>query len=178
MRIKKEKAKGEVPMVESQFIDFSAYLEKGIDAIRRTGIKVIECRERHVRISMPLAGNTNHIGMMYGGSLCVLGEVSGGAISGVSFGITDYVPIVKELKVRFKKPALSDVYLVVDMREDAVRDALDTVRTKGKADFTLDLKIRDSSDEVVAEVNGIYQIRPIPAGLQNPVVGFARDAEK
>ncbi|TAL31528.1 MAG: DUF4442 domain-containing protein [Spirochaetes bacterium] len=160
-------------MIQEQYMDFAAYLEHGIQAIENTGITILECRDRYVKIKLPLFGNTNHLGMMYGGSLCILGEVSGGAISGVSFGVTDYVPIIKEIKVRFTRPAVSDVVLEASLSEDTVKECLGKIAEKGKADFALTLELRDVADAVVARVDGLYQVRPLPPGMPNPVVGFA-----
>jgi len=39
---------------------------------------------------------------------------------------------------------------------------------KDKADFTLDLELRDTSGEAVAVVNGVWQIRKIPEGMESP----------
>ena len=40
---------------------------------------------------------------------------------------------------------------------------------KGKADFNLDLEIKDSGGETVATVQGTWQIRKIPEGMPNPL---------
>ncbi len=156
-------------MIEERFKNLVVYLETGVEAIARTGVKALECRERYVKLLMPLAGNTNHIGIMYAGSLFTLGEVPGGAIFGASFDVTKYVPIVKEVSIRFRRPAMTDVTLEVSMEKDTVDTLTKEVESKGKADFPLQLEIKDASGEVVALVSGIWQIRALPPGMASPL---------
>jgi len=156
-------------MIEERFKNLVVYLETGVEAIARTGVKALECRERYVKLLMPLAGNTNHIGIMYAGSLFTLGEVPGGAIFGASFDGTKYVPIVKEVSIRFRRPAMTDVTLEVSMEKDTVDTLTKEVESKGKADFPLQLEIKDASGEVVALVSGIWQIRALPPGMASPL---------
>ena len=156
-------------MIEERFKNLVVYLETGVEAIARTGVKALECRERYVKLLMPLAGNTNHIGIMYAGSLFTLGEVPGGAIFGASFDVTKYVPIVKEVSIRFRRPAMTDVTLEVSMEKDTVDTLTKEVESKGKADFPLQLEIKDASGEVVALVSGIWQIRTLPPGMASPL---------
>ncbi len=160
-------------MIQEQYKNFAAYLERGIEAVRKTGIRVVECRDRYVKLMLPLQGNVNHLGMMYAGSMSTLGELSGGAVAGVSFGVTEYFPIIKELKVRYVRPALSDVTLEAAMSEETIRECREKLAVKGKADFALEIKMMDAQGEVVAQVNGLYQVRPIPEGMVNPVVNFS-----
>jgi len=156
-------------MIEERFKNLVVYLETGVEAIARTGVKALECRERYVKLLMPLAGNTNHIGIMYAGSRFPLGEVPGGAIFGASFDGTKYVPIVKEVSIRFRRPAMTDVTLEVSMEKDTVDTLTKEVESKGKADFPLQLEIKDASGEVVALVSGIWQIRALPPGMASPL---------
>ncbi len=157
-------------MIEERFKNLVVYLETGIDAIARTGVKALECRERYVKMLMPLAGNTNHIGMMYAGTLFTLGEIPGGAIFGVSFDVTKYVPIVKEVSIRFRRPALTDVTLEVSMEKETAEKISKEAESTGKADFPLELEIKDASGEVVAIVKGTWQIRKMPEGMTSPLV--------
>jgi len=156
-------------MTDEKFRALADYLENGIDPIRRAGVKVLVCRERRVKLLMPLAGNTNHLGIMYGGSLLAIAEMSGGAICGVTFDYHTYVPVIKEISFKFKRPALSDVTLEVGMDDDLYDKTRAELLEKGKADFTLDLEIRDAAGTVVASARGLYQVRPIPEGLVPPI---------
>ncbi|MGD0276055.1 MAG: YiiD C-terminal domain-containing protein [Syntrophales bacterium] len=156
-------------MIEEKYKDVAEYSEKGVDGIRRTGIKVLEFRDRHVKMLMPLAGNTNHVGIMYAGSLFTIGEISGGVIFAAAFDATKYYPIVKEVNIKFLKPVMTDVTLVVDMSEEKVKEVKKLLEEKGKADFELDLEIKDPNGQVMAIVHGIWPIRKLPEGFESPL---------
>lgn len=58
---------------------------------------------------MPGAGNENHIGSMYAGALFTLAEIPGGALFLTSFDSARFYPIVKEMTLRFRRPAKGDI---------------------------------------------------------------------
>lgn len=138
----------------------------GIDAIRRTGIRVLEVRPRYTKILMPLKGNVNHAGMMYAGSLFTIGEIPGGILHIASFDVNRFFPIVKEVNIRFRRPATTDVTLEMELDREQADHIQDEAEKKGKADFSLKMEIRDTAGEVIAIVNGTWQIRKIPAEMK------------
>ena len=138
-----------------------------VTGIERTGLKVLELRERYAKSMMPLEGNINHIGIMYAGSLFTLGEFSGGVIHLVTWDVNKYVPIVKEVNIRFRRPAMTDVTLEVTISEEEAARVVRDADEKGKGDFTLDLEIKDAGGEVVSVVSGVWQIRPMPEDMRN-----------
>ncbi len=156
-------------MIDEKYKKIADYTKNGIEAIKRTGLRILECRDNYVKLLMPLEGNVNHIGMMYAGSLFTIGEVSGGAIFGVTFDYLKYIPIVKEVTIRFRKPTLSDVTLEVEMSPERARELQQTTDQKGKADFDMDLEIKDAGGETVALVHGVWQVRTMPEGMPNPL---------
>jgi len=132
-----------------------------VDAIKRTGIRVVCLRDRYAKMLMPLEGNVNHVGMMYAGSLFTLGEIAGGAIHVVSFDMTKLFPIVKEIKIRFRRPATTDVIMEVELSaEEAARIQAEALE-KGKADYVLNLELKDAHGEAVSIVQGTWQVRTI-----------------
>jgi len=155
-------------MIDEKYTRVVEVSVNGIEAIRRSGIEVVECRDGHAKLRMPLAGNTNHVGMMYAGPLFTLGEVSGGAAFLVAMDYNKFFPIVKSVNIRFLKPAVSDVTLEVEMDGGEAARVQGEAEEKGKADFDLDLEIKDSTDTVVALVSGRWQIRPTPPGMTMP----------
>ncbi|MCP4133976.1 MAG: DUF4442 domain-containing protein [bacterium] len=159
-------------MIDEKYKNLVDYLENGIDAIKRCGITVLECRDRALKLQLPLALNTNHLGIMYGGSLLTVAEMSGGAIFGVSFDYIKYIPLVKEVSMKFKKPALSDVTLEVSVTAEKVEEMQKELDEKGKSNFTMEMELKDQNDQVVALVTGIYQVRDIPEGLTSPLAKY------
>ena len=146
------------------FYDLAEMAIAGIEGIKRTGIKVDELRERYGRMVMPLEGNAGHIGGMYAGSLFVIGEIAGGIIHLVSFDWNKFFPVVKEIKIRYRRPAMTDVILEVEMSAEEAERIQAEAEEKGKADFEMDLELKDANGEAVALVSGLWQIRKIAPG--------------
>jgi acyl-CoA thioesterase FadM len=70
-----------------------------------------------------------------------------------------YYPIVKEVQIRYRRPALTDITLELAMSEDQIKQITATPEEKGKVDFPLELQLTDAGGEVVAIVQGIWQGR-------------------
>jgi acyl-CoA thioesterase FadM len=152
-------------MIDEKYKALALFVESGIEGIRRTGLKVLSLRERHVKLLMPLKGNVNHVGIMYAGSLFTIGEVMGGAIFGASFDMGRYYPLVKEVHIRFRRPALTDITLEAELSEEQAVRIRTELEEKGKADFTLDLELIDARGEAVSLVQGIWQGRKMTPEL-------------
>jgi acyl-coenzyme A thioesterase PaaI-like protein len=159
-------------MIDEKYGKFADSALSSVEGIKRTGVRILELRERYGRLLMPLEGNVNHVGMMYAGSLFTIGEMTGGLIYGVSFDCERFFPIVKEITIRFRRPALTDVTVEVSMTGDEVARIQREAEEKGKADYIMDLEIRDTNGETVSLVHGIWQIRKIPEGMNPPFAGL------
>ena len=155
-------------MIEENYKVVAEYVETGVEGIKRTGIKVLAMKDRYVKTLMPLEGNVNHVGIMYAGSLFTIGECMGGAIYGVAFDVKRFYPIVKEVTIKFRRPVMTDVTLELEMSRQKAEAIQQEAEEKGKADFTLDLELKDAKDETVCKVSGIWQIRKIPEGMESP----------
>jgi acyl-coenzyme A thioesterase PaaI-like protein len=131
--------------------------------IENMGLETIEARPGYVKLKAPLKGNENHIGIMYAGALFTLAEVPGGTLFSTSFDVTKYYPIVKEMSIRFRRPAATDITLEITMSEDEVDRIQTEAEANGKADYVLEGELKDESGEVVALSKGVYQIRAIAA---------------
>lgn len=155
-------------MIEERFRPAAEFAMTSIEGIKRTGIKLLDLKERHAKLLMPLEGNVNHIGMMYAGSLFTIGEINGGIIHIASFDVHKFVPIVKEINIRFRRPAVTDVTVEISMTKEEAEKIEKEAEEKGKADFTMDIDIKDANGEVVSIVHGIWQIRQMPEGMEVP----------
>jgi hypothetical protein len=78
---------------------------------------------------------------------------------------TKFFPIVKEVRIRFRRPAMSDITMEVSMSDQEARRLEAEAQRNGKADYELRLELKDQSGETVAEVGGVWQIRKIPEGM-------------
>lgn len=134
---------------------------KTIAFVERMGLEVVESRPGYVKLKTPLKGNENHVGIMYAGALFTLAEMPGGALFTTSFDVSRYYPIVKELSIRFRRPATTDATIEMTMSKDEVERIQAEADEKGKADYILEGEIKDESGEVVALSKGVYQIRAI-----------------
>jgi len=151
--------------IDPKFAEVARLAIDLVEGIKRTGLEILELADRHVRLRMPLQGNSNHVGIMYAGSLFTLGEITGGIIPAVSMDLTHLVPIVKEVNIRFRAPAMSDVFLTADIGADEAANIYRTAVEQGKADFKLDLELQDVNGAVVAIVSGTWQVRSISRGF-------------
>lgn len=136
-------------------------LETGIKFVQNSGLKVVELRRGYVKCLMPMQGNGNHIGTMYAGSLFTVAEIPGGALFLSSFDTSRYVPIVKEMTMKFLKPAKSDVTIEVALDDERIATISADADANGKAEFILEAELKSADGTVVAASQGVYQLRSI-----------------
>ena len=108
---------------------------------------------------MPLHGNQNHIGSMYAGALFTLAEIPGGALFLTSFDAQRFYPIIREMNLRFRRPAMGDIQVEARLSNEEIARLEEQASQQGKAEYVLELQLTDGSGEVVAESRGHYQLR-------------------
>ncbi|WP_422911097.1 PaaI family thioesterase [Pseudomonas sp. MAC6] len=133
--------------------------EEQIAFVQRSGLKADVLEVGHVRLRMPLAGNQNHIGSMYAGALFTLAEIPGGALFLTSFDTQRFYPVVKEMNLRFRRPATGDIQVEASLSEAQIEQLQKQATEEGKAEYVLELQLTDDSGEVVAQSRGLYQLR-------------------
>ncbi len=138
-----------------------AFTEEKIDFVKRSGLRAEILQLGHVRLRMPLQGNQNHIGSMYAGALFTLAEIPGGALFLTSFDVQRFYPVIKEINLRFRRPASSDILVEASLNADEIRRIEDEAERLGKAEYRLELQLCDASGEVVAQSNALYQLRKL-----------------
>jgi thioesterase domain-containing protein len=148
-------------MIDEKYKEILGYLETAVKIIEKMGIRIVELRDRYTKLSLPLEPNLNHIGTMYAGSLFSLAEFSGGVMFAVSFDITKYFPIVKEMSIRYRRPAASAVTLEVSLSLERVEKIRAMAEENGKADYSMDLELKDETGEVCGIVHGTWQLRKV-----------------
>jgi thioesterase domain-containing protein len=146
-------------MIEEKYKEAATFLEQAVNIIRLTGVKVVSLRDRYAKIMLPFEPNINHIGTIYAGSLFIVAEFSGGVIYYASFDHTKFYPIVKEVSIRYRRPALTDVTLEVQLTEEQVQAIEQAAEEKGKQDWTMDLELKDAHGQICCLVHGTWQIR-------------------
>lgn len=133
--------------------------EEQIAFVQRSGLKAEVLEPGHVRLCMPLAGNQNHIGSMYAGALFTLAEIPGGALFLTSFDAQRFYPIIKEMNLRFRRPATGDIRVEARLAAEEIQHLQKQATEQGKAEYVLQLQLTDDSGEVVVESRGLYQLR-------------------
>lgn len=137
------------------------FTEEKIDFVRRCGLKAEQLEPGFVRLRMPLAGNQNHIGTLYAGALFTLAEIPGGALFLTSFDVQRFYPLIKEMHLRFRRPATGDIHVEARLASEEIARIQSEAENTGKADYRLELQLRDAAGEVVAETSALYQLRKV-----------------
>lgn len=121
-----------------------------IPIIGKMEAEILENSLGHVRAKMPLAPNANHVGTMYAGSLFTLAEFPGGVLFLKYLDGVAIYPIVAEMSIRYRRPAMTDI--TVDMQMDIAK--LDQMKAdtlaNGKAEMEHEQQLLDENGEVVA----------------------------
>ena len=124
-----------------------------------TRIRLVEAEAGRVVLTMPLEGNGNHIGTMYAGALFTLAEIPGGTLFLTTFDPARYYPVVKGMTIQFRRFAVSDITVEARLAAHEVEAITTLADADGKADYTLNLELRDVDGEVVATSSNQYQMR-------------------
>jgi acyl-coenzyme A thioesterase PaaI-like protein len=135
------------------------FTEEKIAFVKRCGLKAEVLEPGRVRLRMPLEGNQNHIGTLYAGALFTLAEIPGGALFLTSFDAQRFYPIIKEMNLRFRRPASSDILVEACLDPGEIERIQSEAEHEGKAEYRLELQLRDAAGEVVAESRALYQLR-------------------
>jgi len=147
--------------MELSYDEIKLFVEEPFAFIERMGLKAIELKPGYVKLGAPLKGNENHIGSMYAGALFTLAEMPAGALYLTTFDVNRYYPIVKEMHIRFRQPARTDITAELFMTTEQAQAIQKEVDQQGKADFTLEIELQDTDGTAVVKGNGIYQLRPM-----------------
>lgn len=122
---------------------------KAIPFVEKTGLELLEARRGYVKFKMPLKGNENHIQTMYVGAQCVLTDLPGGTLFLTAFDNDKYFPVVKEMTVRYRKMAKTDLTIEGSLSEAEIARIQEELNQKGKSDFIIDFEILDTNKVAV-----------------------------
>jgi len=118
--------------------------------VERTGLELVESGRGHARYRMPLAGNENHVGVLYMGAFTVLAEATA-AIPGISILDTErFYSIIKDIAVSFHKMAATDVFAEFRLDEPALEALLADLESKGSATYLAEFPMHDAGGVHVA----------------------------
>jgi thioesterase domain-containing protein len=141
--------------------EFVNYLEKAIKIIEKMGMRILDFQKYSVKIILPKEQNVNHIGTIYAGSLFSLADYAGGVLFYATFDMKKYYPVLKEVTITFKKPGTTDITCEASMSPAQAEQIKSITDETGKADWVLDLELKDEKGDVCSIVHGIFQMRKI-----------------
>ena len=137
----------------------TALVQAAVPALGRSGLTVDEIGPGHVRLRLPLEGNSNHLGTMYAGALFAIAELPGGLLP-LTVLAGGLAPIVTEVTIEFVRPARGPVFLTASMDPVQIQALAEVALATGRAEFVLHLQVTDEDGQVVAVSRGTYQLRP------------------
>ena len=146
-------------MIEKKYQDHVSMLESIIKIVDTMGIRIVEMWDRHAKVLLPLEPNINHIGTMYAGSLFTVGEFIGRALFIASFNYSRFYPIVKAINIQFRRPATTYVTVEATLSVEEIDAIQREADAKGKADWKMDLEIKDQAGVVCCLLQGVWQMR-------------------
>lgn len=121
-----------------------------VEFVERTGLQRLQQGRGYARLLMPLAGNENHVGVMYMGAFTVLAEATA-AIPGISILDTKrFFPILKDIYVAFRKPAASDVTAEFRLGDATLSALIADLERKGSATYVAEFPMTDNDGVEVA----------------------------
>jgi hypothetical protein len=118
--------------------------------VDRTGLRRIAADAARSELLMPLAGNENHVGVMYLGALTVLAEAVAATPGIALLDPTRYFPIIKDIYVDFHRMAHSDVSARYGLSQDLQDELLADLERKGSAGYVAEFPMHDSQGATVA----------------------------
>jgi thioesterase domain-containing protein len=147
--------------ISNEHKDLVNYLEKAIKIIEKMGMRILDFQKHSVKILLPKELNVNHIGTVYAGSLFSLADYAGGVLFYATFDMKKYYPVLKEVTITFKKPGTTDIACEASMSPAQAEQMKSITDEAGKADWVLDLELKDEKGDVCSLVHGIFQMRKI-----------------
>ena len=145
--------------ISDEHKDLVNYLEKTIKIIEKMGMRILDFQKHSVKIKLPKLPNMNHLGTVYAGSLFSLADYAGGVLFYASFDGKKYYPLLKEVNIAFKKPATTDITVEASMLPTQAEQIKKITDETGKADWVLDLELKDEKGDICCIAHGIFQMR-------------------
>lgn len=151
-------------MIDEKYQANLGMLESTVKIIEKMGIRIVEMQDRHVKVMLPYEPNINHIGSVYAGSLFSVGEYIGGPLYFASFDTTRFYPIVKAVNIQFKRLAVTNMTVEATLSKADVDAIQAEAEAKGKADWKMNLEIKDQAGTVCCLLQGVWQLRIMNEG--------------
>ena len=142
-------------------VAFEAGAKKNCPIYEFLGLQVLEAEDGVFKALIPnTKASGNHIGIMHAGALFSLGEFLGGLITARYLdNPRKFQPVVRDLKIDFKAPAMSDITATAYFTAEQAMEMNAKLEETGKYDFQQKAVLTDEKGTVVAETLGSYALR-------------------
>ena len=145
--------------ISNEYKDIVGYLEGAIKILEKMGIRILDFKKQSVKIMLPKEPNVNHLGTVYAGSLFSLADFAGGVLFFASFDHKKYYILLKDMTITFKKYATTDITVEASLTPDQAEGIKRIADEAGKADWPLDLELKDEQGNICCIVHGNFQLR-------------------
>jgi acyl-coenzyme A thioesterase PaaI-like protein len=140
----------------------TTYVVETIPWVKRSGLRVEIFEPGHVKLCVPIDDHLNHVGIVYAGTHFMLMEVAGAACCIATYGIEEFVPVNKQMSIKYLRPALTDLCCEIRLDMEKAHEMLMPIRNRGKGDWILDMEVTDTSGKVVSTSTCNYFLIPTP----------------
>ncbi len=128
----------------------------GIDTLKHMGLKVLEQTPNFLKVAMPKEGNRNHLGGVYAGAIFSLAEFPFGMMCVNKFGMSELVPVVGEVTIRYLAPANSDLVVELTIPDEEWENIARETKTHGKFKIVKEIEVKDDQGKVNTIVKATY----------------------
>lgn len=123
-------------------------------------VEVLSAGNEQYRCRVPLNDNTkNHFNSVHAALQWAGAELLGGVIWLDCQPSSEYLFLMKEMTIRFLKPAMTDVIAEAQFSQAQKETLMSTLKKEGKVNFSLSTQLKNTQGDVVAETEGQYAIR-------------------
>ncbi len=136
-------------------------IEGTIPWVHDSGLQAELLEERHVILRLPKDRHLNHVGIVYAGSLFMLMEVSGAALFACTYPLGKYIPINREMTIRFVRMGVTDILCELAITPEKALEMIRPIDEKGRGEWVLDMDCRDTDGNVVATSTCQYYIKKV-----------------
>ena len=144
---------------EAELAKLTEFVRTAIPIFEHMGVTVVDARPGYAAAEIPAEANVNHFGVIYAGSLFTVAEMLGGVLGFQTFDLEGFIPLVKKMEIKFLRPGTSRVRASASLTPEEIERIETEARANGKAEFTLTATVTDEAGTVVAETEGLYQMR-------------------
>jgi acyl-coenzyme A thioesterase PaaI-like protein len=129
---------------------------QSIDTLKNMGLKVLVESPNTLKIAMPREGNANHLGGVYAGAIFTLAEFPFGMMCINKFGMSEIVPVIGEITIRFLAPAIGDLTVELTVTDDEWDEIERETKARGKFKIIKEIEVKDAQGKVNTVLKATY----------------------